>query len=172
MRSETVKLGGREYTIEQKPMGATARWRETLRNSRVLLIFQSLDNVITQFTNIAQSMGDGGWQNVDAAEAFGLARILPVVMDGLTNSIDEVWAMVFEYAPNIAHDREWLEENAYDEEGVSAFLTVLALCFPITALWDQVSGRKASVIRTNSPTRNGASGLPASGPARKKAKTS
>lgn len=172
MKSTTVTLGGREYTIEQKPMGATARWREKLRNGRVLLIFQSLDHLIAQFNTVSKDVADGGLANIDVADAFGLAHILPVAMDALTNSIDEVWELVFEYADTVAADREWLEENAYDEDGVAAFLVVLGQCYPITVLWEKVSGRKAPVTPTNSPTRNGAIGLPASGPKRKTVKTS
>lgn len=169
---KVVTLGGREYTIKQKPMGTTAKWRRKLSESQVLLIFQSLDRVVAQFTAIATDVEKDGLAGIDIAQALGLTRILPVVVNGLLGSIDEVWELLFEYATPLADDREWLEENAYDEEGVKAFLVVLGLCFPISALWETVSGRKVQQTNTNSPTRNGTSGLPASGPVRKSAKTS
>lgn len=172
MKTVTVKLGGKEYSIAQKPMGQMVKWRKRLGESRTMLIFQTLDHVVAQFTSIAQDAQEGGVANVDLGQALGLTRILPAIVEGLLNSIDEVWALVFEYAPDIAKDREWLEENAYDEEGIEAFRSILSLAFPISALWAMVSGRRAPATNTNSPTRNGATGLSPSGPVRKNVKTS
>ena len=168
----SVRLGGREYTIKEKPMGTNGAWRKKLRATSVMRVLESLDGFVVDLMDVFASIPEGGkLSDIDVGKALGVARILPTVVNSLAGSIDEVIDLLFEYEPKLKSDRKWLEANAYDEEVVTAFLEVLKLTFPIMALWGLVSGSRAQQTPTNSVSANGTSGLPPSGP-RKKVSTS
>jgi hypothetical protein len=168
-KNTTVTIGGREYTLNEKlHKQASARWREKLRTSSTVLMFSTLD----QIGDAIAALRDGGVSNLDVGIAEGLTRILPSIANALLNCIDEVWELVYAYSSDIAADREYHDEHAYDDEAITAFGEILKLSFPIMALLGLVSGRKAPGTAQNSPTANGATGLSPLGPKRKIAKTS
>lgn len=154
-----VKLGGREYVITEKVMGVALKWRETLRQTSVMQLFESLDGALA---SIAGSFGDIAEGDVDnrvkLVAGINIATIAPALMRGLANSMDDVILLLFDYSVELKNDREWLEANAYNDEIIRAFVEVLKLNFPIMALWELVVGSRVQPIATNLPTRNGASG--------------
>jgi hypothetical protein len=172
-KTAKVTFAGREYLIAQKNNGPASVWREHLNRSQVMLIFRDLDPVLTQITAIIDrafelvDVTDDEGKLVKQMRGFGdlrtdqmvnLGRFIPGIVNGLSHSIDEMVDMVFDYCPEMKADREWIEENAYDEELVSAFVEVLKISFPFLEAWALVRGGKATPISTNSPTPNGASG--------------
>ena len=76
--------------------------------------------------------------------------MLPAVVQGLVGSVDEIAELLFVYDGKLAAERKWIEANAYDEEAVAAFIEVLKLTYPITALWGMVSGSRAQQTSTSS----------------------
>jgi hypothetical protein len=98
------------------------------------------------------------------ADIAGLVRRMSGVLLG---SVDLMLDLMFKYSQELADDREWIEQNAYDEEALHAFAEVLKLAFPFGVLLEVVSGRMGSKTSSSLPIRNGASSLPASGPVRK-----
>jgi hypothetical protein len=156
-KTSKVTLGGREYILTEKVMGVSRRWREQLRQSSVMQIFNSLDDAITQIVAAASGIQDDNGR-VNVAAGISLATIAPAIVRGLTNSIDDVIDLLFDYAPELKADEAWLDENAYNEELIMAFLEVLKLNFPIMALWDMVRGSRVQPISTNLPSTNGAGG--------------
>lgn len=158
----TVSLGGRAYTIREKPTGINSKWRERMRATTVMRTFESLGGTVDDL--IVLSSTSGGIKEIDLGKALGLARILPAVVNGLTNSVDDIKALVYEYEPNLVAERAWLEENAYDSEFVAAFLEVLKLLYPIMGVWEMVTGFRGQQTPTNSPSPNGDSGLGMEGP--------
>lgn len=168
----TVTLGGREYTIKEKPMGVNGQWRAKLRATSVMRVFESLDGFISDLVTTFGSIPEGGsLSDIDLGKAVGVARILPAMINGLATSVDDVTELLFEYEPKLRTERKWLEENAYDQEITNAFLEILKLVYPIMGVWGMVAGLRGQQTPTNSPSPNGTSGLPASGP-KKKASTS
>lgn len=176
----TVRLGGREYAIKEKPMGVNGAWRKKLRATSVMRLFESLDGLLDDLVAAMatiQPESTAGDDNVavegirfDMGKMFTVARNLPTLVNGLASSVDDIIELLFEYEPKLRSDKKWLEQNAYDEEVVAAFVEVLKLTFPILALWGLLStrGSKAQQMSGNSPYANGESnGLPASGPKKK-----
>lgn len=153
-KQSKVTLGGREYVVSEKYSGITELWRKRLRESSVYTTFQSLDDVIALVFQIA----DEGFGNLDGARVGILARILPAIVDSLANSMDEIKALVFDYSPEIAKDKEWLGEHAYDSEYTDVFVEVLKLNFPILGVLELLRGFKAPGTSTNLPSTNGATG--------------
>jgi hypothetical protein len=162
-----VSLGGRDYTVTEKPMGANGVWRQKLRTSRVMRIFESLDEAMIQLVSVADGVSEKGWDAINLNQVIGISRLLPVLVDGLTNSVDEIIDLLFDYEPKLRTERGWLEENAYDDEVIRAFVEVLKLCFPIMGVLDLVRGSRAPQTQSNSHAQNGASGLPPTGPKKK-----
>lgn len=172
----TVKLGGREYTIAEKPMGVNGAWRKKLRATSVMQLFESLDGLVDDLVvaiadvRRESSAGENGDSvegfRFDIGKMFAVLRNLPTLVNGLASSVDDIIDLLFDYEPKLRTERKWLEENAYDEEVIAAFIEVLKLTFPIMALWGLLStnGSRAQQTATNSHSQNGASGLPASGP--------
>lgn len=161
----TVFLGGREYTIKEKPTGAQSEWRKQLRATSVMLIFESFNGFVTDLIDIANSIPDGkGWKDIDFGKAIGVARVLPAVVNGLANSVDDIKELIFAYEPKLRTERKWLEENAYDSEFTEAFLGMLKLTFPIMGVLEKVSGFKAPQTPSNSPSPNGTPTLLPGGP--------
>ncbi len=154
-----VHLGGREYIISEKVMGVSLKWREKLRASRAMAVFESLDGAIEQLVGIVGDMADAQVDGRMAmAAGISFAAVAPSIVRGLSWSIDEVIDLLLDYSPELQADHEWLLENAYNDELVGAFLEVLKLNFPITALWGLVSGSRAQATSTNLPSTNGAGG--------------
>ena len=154
-KTSKVTLGGREYILTEKVMGISIKWLEKLRQSGVMRIFESLDGALSQLVEAVNGVSDG---NLSLVAGINMATIAPVVVRGLANSLDEVIDLLFEYAPEVKADEDWMHENAYNEELIMAFLEVLKLNFPIMALWGLVRGSRALPIATNSPSMNGAGG--------------
>lgn len=154
-KTSKVMLGGREYVLTEKVMGVSIKWREALRQSSVMRIFESLDGALSQIVETVNAIGEGGSSGqFNLTAGINFAAVAPAVVRGLANSIDDVIALLFDYAPELQDDRAWLEENAYNEELIFAFIEVLKLNFPISAL-SSVLGFRAQPIATNLPSTNG-----------------
>ena len=76
----------------------------------------------------------------------------------LIGSMDLLLDLLFAYSPELAEDRERIEEEAYDEEALAAFTEVLKLAYPFGELLAMVNGRTASKTSPNSHSPSTASG--------------
>lgn len=153
MKEITLELGGRTYQVAALPIGRSKVWREALA-----IPFSDLAKVLTSAADL---------------EINSIKDIASVVQDMsgvLLGSVDMMLDLLFSYAPILKADREWIEENAYDEEALRAFAEVLKLAFPFGVLLGVVTGRMETKTSLNSLLPNGASPLPASGPKRKEKK--
>lgn len=162
-KTAKVTFAGREYTIGEKSMGADTAWRNHLNDSQTMRIFKSLDGAMAQLVNAIDSVAPGedgkrDWGKINVASVINVAELLPVIVNGLSHSMDEIIEMVFDYSPELRADREWIEANAYSSEATAAFVEVLKLCYPFLEILALVRGPKAQPISSNLPTPNGASG--------------
>ena len=94
-----VTLAGRQYPIIEKPIGVASVWRDRLRKSKAMQIFESLDVAMMQLVAVGDSITDEdgnltSWANVNVSEVIGVAKILPVVVNGLASSILAAWGLV------------------------------------------------------------------------------
>lgn len=133
MKTETVAIGDKQYTIKEAKRKANAKWR---------LLFQ------TQFTEVA-----------DLIEGLPSTELTPEAIGGLLNqivtkvggSVDMLAELVFAYSPELAADRETIEEEAYDSEIMAAFTAVLKLAYPFGSVVETLSGL-AALGRTDKQT--------------------
>lgn len=130
MRTVAVQLGGQTYTIQPLPMKKARAWRQALEQP-----FGALVNVL---------------ENADTIELTNLGSIAGVVQafaGTLVGSVDILLDLLFAYSPELASDRERIENEAYDEEALAALVEVLKLAYPFGQVLGLVSGSKT--------TRNG-----------------
>lgn len=177
----TVTLGGREYVLKEKFAGPHREWRDRLDNSNVMKIFKSLDGAMAQLVAAGDIIQEA-WAKRKTPETddedensrgpnlnqfVDVIRILPIVVLGVSGSMNEVQDLFFAYDGKLAADRKWILANVYESEIVDAFWEILILANPTLALWGRMTGRRARSTESSLPSTNGASGLPASGPKKK-----
>ena len=142
-KSVTVTLGGKAYTVAALPIRQSKVWR---------------DKLAQPFTQITHALEGAGTVEINQfGDIAGLVRSLSGTLLG---AIDTVLELMFDYSPELAADRDAIEENAYDEEALDAFAAILGLVYPFGRLLAVVSGRQETRTLPNSPSRNGASGTP------------
>lgn len=145
-----VKLGGRNFTVSALPISRSKAWREELA-----VPFTELANALMQANTVeVNQFGD-------------IASLVRSMSGTLLGSVDLMLDLMFKYSEALAAEREWIENNAYDEEALYAFAEVLKLAFPFGVLLEVVTGRMGNKTSSNSVSPNGVLPLPASGPVRK-----
>ncbi len=109
----TVTLGKKEYKIEQLPIKQSREVRHKFSDF--------LSPAIDALNNAPQT---------NLTDYSALTGIITIAKDVLIEYSDTALDLVCEYAPNIAADRERIEETATDEEALNAFSEVIKLLFP------------------------------------------
>jgi hypothetical protein len=138
MRSISITLGDRSYTIPQAPIGRAKAWRKQLKKPlNEILALISGDLLTTELTS--------------AADVIGLAeKMIPVLMD----APETVLELLLGYAPALKADRSFIEEHGYDEQVVDAFLAVLKVAFPLARL-TELLGPMSPATSPSSPAPSG-----------------
>jgi hypothetical protein len=154
MRTVTVSLAGREYSIQQLPIKANRAWRERFEAPIEKLVGSFRDALSLS----SQEFPDG--KGLLLAAGGFLTAHLEDVTQILVGSIDLVEEAVFEYAPEIAADKERIETESFDDELIAAFLKVVALAYPFGQLLGLATslGQVGAMTSPSSPVPSGASG--------------
>lgn len=133
-----VVLGERKYTVKALPVGASKRWREAFA--------QEIEGLLgaVQYAGEAMSkqIGSGGELGQLVAGLGG--ALASSVGPTLLGAPDRMLLMVYAYAPQIGADHEYIEEQAYDEQVMAAFVEVVKLAYPFGGLLALVRTGQAS----------------------------
>lgn len=124
----TVALGGREFVVRQLPIRRDAAWRESVRP------------MVDPIADMAMA---AGLVSPTPDKLVKLAFTSALFIEPLT-----VLAAVCDYAPELASEREWLEENAYADEAMEALLT---LFFGMRPIQPVANGAARKAQTTTSP---------------------
>lgn len=125
MKTVTVRIADRDYEITALTIKPTKAW-QLKAQTPVNNLFGAVETL-------------QGVELNDVGQLVGLAREVATVVMGMT---DIVLDLVCDYAPNIAADRAYIEDNGYNEEVMSAFLEVLKMVYPLAALTKLLGPRK------------------------------
>lgn len=137
--SATVVLGGEEFTIYAAPMRLARRWRATFN--------EPLQTII----GVMQNAGDIELNNMQDA-----AGLLQQVGGLLLNSVDLLVESLFAYSPELQEQKDWILDNATDEEALAAVWGVVKLAYPFGGLIANLqNGQRMIGTSKNSHGQNG-----------------
>lgn len=140
-RNKIVILAGQEYVIAQRPMRANKQWRERI-NEPVNKIVALLQN----------------YKDIEINSAGDIVGLISVVKDVVLGGMDMLLDALFAYSPELAADRERIEDEAFDDEAIEALAAIADLAYPLGRLVTAWGGLSAKPTSTNSASRNGAFG--------------
>jgi len=122
MKTETIIIGEKTYVVREAKRKANAKWRQR---------FQA------EFTDVA-ALIEGLPKTDLTAQALG--GLLHQIIAKVGGSVDTLAELVFAYSPELAADRETIEEEAYDSEIMAAFTAVMKLAYPFGSVIQTVNG--------------------------------
>lgn len=122
MKTETIIIGEKTYVVREAKRKANAKWRQR---------FQA------EFTDVAALLE--GLPKTDLS-AQALGGLLHQIIAKVGGSVDTLAELVFAYSPELAADRETIEEEAYDSEIMAAFTAVMKLAYPFGSVIQTVNG--------------------------------
>lgn len=126
-----IMLGGdqpRTYILQRQPIAITRTWRKRFTTD-LKPIAEAL-GLIGDPSHVGLKVNDL-LKSLDVANiAHAFASLLPVIMDSYETMFD---LLCFGH-DQIAKDREWIEQNAYDDEVAAAFVTMLKHMYAVKTL--------------------------------------
>jgi len=132
-KQENVTLAGKPFTIIALPPRKADIWREKVRGKLAQL------NGVT---------GDKVAVTADKTEAA--SKMFDNIFDLACAAPNEIRDLLFEYAPEIAKQKEFILDNGDDEELIDAFVVCAKMAFPFGKLISLVrNGFNTPQISTN-----------------------
>lgn len=125
MQKETITLGDREYTLTELPLRKAREFRAALREP---------------FGEVIAMLENGTSTQINDGKA--VAHLIRSASNTVLQSVDTATDLLCLYSPEIAKDREYVEDNAVGSEVIDAFIVVIGLVFPFLA-----KGRGAQISR-------------------------
>lgn len=110
IRTITVLLGEKEYKISEAGFMRAKPWKKRLIEE-IKPLFQDLE----------------GATGITFETAADLSKLLPVVERIFIDSIEMIFELLISYSPTLEEDREYIANNATDNQIFSAFQNVVGL---------------------------------------------
>lgn len=143
MRTITVELGEQKYQIRQLPRRASREWRERFA--------QPVERLVGAVEYTGELLSSSEFEQQDLGMV--IRQVGGSLMGGLSQtllgSMDEIAEMLYAYSPELAADRERIEDCAYDDEVLAAFLEVLKMAYPFSEILTLVRGRPKTQTKKN-----------------------
>ena len=125
-KTTKITLAGREYTIRELTSRRNAGWRKKLA--------EPFGALVTRIEAAGET---------DITSPRELVSLIRETAGTLLESPDLLAELLFDYAPELAADRERILEEAFDSELMTAFVEVLKLAFPFGSLVEKLSGLRS-----------------------------
>lgn len=122
-KSVIVTLADQDYEIKALPIKRAKLWRASLE---------------VPFAELSTTLESAG--SIELSNGADIAKLVRTFSGTLLGSVDKMLDLLFEFSPELAEDRERIEEEAYDEEALNAFAEVLKLAYPFGRLLALVNG--------------------------------
>jgi hypothetical protein len=125
MKSTMVTLAGKQYELQPLP----------IRKAR---------EIRTRFAEPLAGIIDAlkAAPKVELNDLQGIGSLLDAAKIVLVGSIDLALEILFEYSPEIAADRPRIEDEAFDDEAITAFVEVVKQLYPFGGLINSLPGPK------------------------------
>jgi len=150
MKNTKAVLAGRTYTIESLKFKAERAWRKTFDAPITNLV-----NTLSQTRTITSESNDAKqWlQQVGSMVLSHAGELVRAMIDSPDTMLDAICA----YSPALAADRDFIEENAYQDEIAAAFVEVLKIAYPFGTLLGMITslGSQEKQTMPSSPSPSG-----------------
>lgn len=113
IESVTVKLGAKEYTIQQAGFLRSKPWKQRL--------FEEIKPLFERLS---------GASDIKFDSASDLFQLLPLAEDLFVSGIETIYDLLVAYSPDLEADREYIEAHATDKQILAAFQEVVKLSDP------------------------------------------
>ena len=113
MRTEKITLGDREYTLRELAVRPARQFREALKAE------------FGGFIELVESS-----PNVELTDMRAVSGLLRTLSATLLDSVDKALDLLLQYSPELAKDREYIEDNAVGSQVIDGFLAAVGLSFP------------------------------------------
>jgi hypothetical protein len=154
MKSITITLGDRTYTVQSLKFKAEREWRKKYD--------APISNLITAVSTVKHLSTKQYEQTGELFKEIGMVLLSHAdeLLSALLNSPDTCFEAICDYSPAIAADRAFVEENAYQEEIARAFIEVVKLAYPFGSLLGIATslGSLEKQTTQSSPSLSGDSG--------------
>lgn len=122
MKSVEITLGGKQYTVAELPLRKNAAWR------------QKVGDLVGTVAGLVEAT------QIDLNSTADLIGVVNQVRNVLVTAPDALTALLFDYSPVLAADRERIEGEVYESELLAAFVEVLKLAFPFGEILSWANG--------------------------------
>ena len=137
MRSVTITLGGKEYTVTQLPLRKNVAWQHAVavHLKEILKVIPNLMSIIEPVIKQGAAKSErGATQSIlDAITAERLPELVATGGDLLVGAVDAMPVMldlIYEFDEPLKLDAERIEAEVTEEEVVRAFVEIAKLSFP------------------------------------------
>lgn len=113
MKTETVILGEKEYTLRELPIRPARQFREALARH------------FGDFVDLVETS-----PNVELTDMKAVSGLLRTLSSTLLESVDTALELLLQYSPELQKDRDYIENNAVGSQVVDAFVAAVGLSFP------------------------------------------
>ncbi|NNJ10589.1 hypothetical protein EKD04_009635 [Chloroflexales bacterium ZM16-3] len=133
----SLVLAERTYEVPMAPIQRAKAWRTQLKKPLADLMTLVSTDLTVELNSVKDLITLG-------------EKLIPVLMD----APEIMFNLLLAYAPALKAEQAYLEANAYDDELVTAFLTVLKAAFPLDRL-TSLLGPASPPTSTSSPEPSG-----------------
>lgn len=149
LREIKVSVAGRDYEIPQLKIRASATWQAEVESD-----FGAIGGLMGL---IGQATGDSFAEIQQQVKIPEVAAAVAKLQGMIMQSMGRVRALVYSYAPLLAADKDFIEENGYNDEIVAVFMKLLRFEYPLGELVRLFAGAIQRQTMQNSPSANGES---------------
>lgn len=126
----SVRLAGTTYEIQELSIKKARLWRKMLAEpfGEIVAALENAEN--TELSNLAD-----------------VGALVQTFSGTLIGSIDILLDLLFAYSPELAADRERIEDEAVTSEALTAFVEVVKLAYPLSGVVRLVNGANRKPTR-------------------------
>jgi len=144
-----VTFSTKTFKIVPLPIKRSREWRESFT--------EQIDGILGLVDNLQGiSLGDIG----SSSSFESLMPLMNSIKDYLQNSTDILLELIYDFAPTIKKEKDWIENHATDPEVFTVFLEVLKMAYPFGQVLSRLTtlGSDPQLTSTNSQEPSGESG--------------
>ena len=120
-------LGGQKYDIRPLPIARSREWRAKVK--------APLELIVTTVANLPEL-------NLNDLEIGAIVGLVQHIFATVTDAPDLMLGWLYDYAPNIAEDKDRIEAEAFDAEVAEAFALIVKQVYPLGRLVSALGGKK------------------------------